>query len=262
MQRAWFKYATLFTILLLTLFIFLLIFEIVTHTDSASLFKNFISPEIQFAIRLSLMTSIASTFMCIIIAIPASYALARYQFRGKAIVNTLLDLPMALPPIVAGLGLLLIFGTTTAGTYLADMGLKFVFTPMGIVVAQFAVNISLMLRIVRSTFESINPRYEHVAQTLGCTPFQAFMRTTLPLSKNGVIAGSVITWSRAMGEFGAVLMLAGATRMRTETLPIALYLNISSGELDLAIASATILICISGVALYLFEVKGGLARPY
>ncbi len=260
MQRNGFKYANIILMLLLSLFIFTLIFEIVTHADPLSLIANIISPEIQFAIHLSLLTSVISTFMCILITIPVSYSLARYDFHGKAIINTLLDLPMALPPIVAGLGLLLIFGTTSFGSYLADAGLKFVFTVPGIIMAQFAVNVSLMLRIMRSTFEGINPRYEHVAQTLGCTPFQAFFRTTLPLSKNGMLAGSVITWSRGMGEFGAVLMLAGATRMKTETLPIALYLNISSGELDLAIAAASILILISGITLYLFERKGGVAK--
>ncbi len=262
MQRTGFKQSNLFLMLLISFFIFALIFEIITHTDPVSLIMNIASPEIQFAIRLSLVTSIISTLMCITIAIPVSYSLARYDFSGKTVVSTLLDLPMALPPIVAGLGLLLIFGTSAYGTYLAEAGLKFVFTPLGIIMAQFTVNISLMLRIMRSTFESINPRYEHVAQTLGCTPFQAFLRTTLPLSKNGILAGSVITWSRGMGEFGAVLMLAGATRMKTETLPIALYLNMSSGELDLAIAAATILILISGITLYLFERRGGVAKLY
>jgi molybdate transport system permease protein len=262
MQKMGFKQTTLFLMLLLTLFIFSLLLEIITHTSPASLITNIVSPEIRFAIKLSLLTSIASTLMCIFLAIPVSYALSRHDFPGKTLISTILDMPMALPPIVAGLGLLLIFGTSTIGTYLADLGLKFVFTPLGIVMAQFTVNISLMLRIMRSTFEGINPRYEHVAQTLGCTPFQAFIKTTLPLSKNGILAGSVITWSRGMGEFGAVLMLAGATRMKTETLPIALYLNLSSGELDLAIAAATILICISGITLYLFERKGGIAKLY
>ncbi|SFM23846.1 ABC transporter permease [Methanolobus profundi] len=262
MQRIGFKQANILLMLLLTIFIFSLIIEIVTHTDVVSLMSNIVSGEIQFAVRLSLITSVISTLLCMMIAIPSSYALARYNIRGKALINTILDLPMALPPIVAGLGLLLIFGTTATGSYLEEMGLKFVFTPLGIIVAQFTVNISLMLRIMRSTFEGIDPRYEYVAQTLGCTPFQAFMRTTLPLSKNGILAGSVITWSRGMGEFGAVLMLAGATRMRTETLPISLYLNISSGRLDLAIAAATILIIISSVALYLFERKGGVAKLY
>lgn len=262
MQRIGFRESTLFLMLLLTLFIFSLLFEIITHTSPPDLIANVVSPEIRFAIRLSVLTSVASTFMCILIAIPVSYALSRYDIPGKTLISTMIDLPMALPPIVAGLGLLLVFGTSSIGAHLADIGLKFVFTPLGIVMAQFTVNISLMLRIMRSTFEGINPRYEHVAQTLGCTPFQAFMRTTLPLSKNGILAGSVITWSRGMGEFGAVLILSGATRMKTETLPIALYLNMSSGELDLAIAAATILIFISGITLYLFERKGGIAKLY
>ncbi|MGM0770959.1 MAG: ABC transporter permease [Halobacteriota archaeon] len=260
MRKTGFRESTLFLMLLLTLFIFSLLIEIITHTSPVGLIVNIVSPEIRFAIKLSVLTSIASTLMCILLAIPVSYALSRYDFPGKILISTIIDLPMALPPIVAGLGLLLLFGTSSVGTYLADIGLRFVFTPLGIVMAQFTVNISLMLRIMRSTFEGINPRYEYVAQTLGCTPFQAFMRTTLPLSKNGILAGSVITWSRGMGEFGAVLILAGATRMKTETLPIALYLNMSSGELDLAIAAATILIIISGITLYLFERKGGIAK--
>ncbi|APH39257.1 ABC transporter permease [Methanohalophilus halophilus] len=262
MKKIGFKQITLLLMLLLVLFIFALIFEIVTHSDISNLTANIVSPEIRFSIKLSLLTAALSTLMCIFVAIPVSYALARYDFPLKTLINTILDMPLALPPIVSGLGLLLIFGTSTTGHYLANMGLKFVFTPAGIIIAQFTVNISLMIRILRSTFESINPRYEHVAQTLGCTPFQAFIKTTLPLAKNGIFAGSVITWAKGMGEFGAVLILAGATRMKTETLPIALYLNMSSGELDLAIAAATILICISGITLYLFERKGGMATLY
>jgi molybdate transport system permease protein len=262
MGKTGFKQITLLLLLLLTFFILALILEIITHTDPISLIQNIASPEIGFAIKLSLMTAVISTLMCIAIAIPVSYALSRYNFPGKTLVNTILDMPMALPPIVAGLGLLLIFGTSAFGHYLASVGLKFVFTPLGIVIAQFTVNISFMLRIMRSTFEGINPRYEYVAQTLGCTPFQAFMKTTLPLAKNGILAGSVITWSKGMGEFGAVLMLAGATRMKTETLPIALYLNMASGELDLAIAAATILIIISAATLYLFEQREGNAKLY
>jgi molybdate transport system permease protein len=193
MKKPEFRQITLLLMLVLTLFIFSLILSIITHTEPAGLLASILSPEIGFAIQLSLLTSVVSTLMCICMAIPVSYALARYEFPGKNFINTILDMPMALPPIVAGLGLLLIFGTSAPGMFLADLGLKFVFTPLGIVMAQFTVNISLMLRIMRSTFEGINPRYEHVAQTLGCTPFQAFLKTTLPLAKNGTLAGSVIT---------------------------------------------------------------------
>jgi len=136
------------------------------------------------------------------------------------------------------------------------------FTPLGIIIAQFFVNVPFMFRILRGTFQGINPRYEYIAETLGCSRVQAFWHVTLPMSKNGLLAGSIITWSKGIGEFGAALMLAGATRMKTETLPISLYLNMSCGELNLAIASATILIVISLVSLFVFEKYGGFARVF
>lgn len=230
---------------------------VLSRSPPETFFASLRSEEIRFAIGLSLKTSIASTILCILGAVPAAYALARYDFRGKRAVSTLLDMPLALPPLVAGVGLLLFFGTTPLGRWLADAGLVFVFTPLGIVIAQFFVNVPFMLRVMRSTFEGISPRYEHVAKTLGCTDAQAIWRVTLPMASNGLLAGSVITWSKAIGEFGAVLMLAGATRMRTETLPVSLFLNMSCGKLDEAISAATILILISVVSLYVFERRVG-----
>lgn len=211
------------------------------------------NPEIRFAILLSLVTSMISTVICIVMAIPVAYALARYQFFGKRIANIALTLPLTLPPLVAGVALLLFFGTTPWGKMLEDAGFVVIFTPLGIIVAEVFVNIPYMIRILRSAFSTINPRYEYVAKTLGCTDISAFCQVTLPMARHGLLAGTVITWSKAMGEFGAVLMLAGATTMRTETLPIALYLNISTGDLNLAIAAATILILISLITLCAVE---------
>ena len=248
--------------LILTLFVLSVVLCVITHTTFSALITNIVSKEIQFAIKLSLITSIISTCLCIVVSIPASYALARYEFPGKDFINTILDIPLALPPLVAGVGLLLLFGTTPFGKMLSSIGINFVFTPLGIIAAQFFVNISFMLRIMRSTFEGINPRYEYVAKTLGCSETQAFWKVSLPMSKGGLLAGSIITWSKAIGEFGAALMVAGATRMKTETLPISLYLNMSCGELNLAIAVATILILISIISLFVFEKYGGIARLY
>jgi len=256
------KYSAITVCLLLTFFIFVLMVCVVTHTSVGALFDSLRSNEIQFAIRLSIITSLISTILCILVSIPVAYAIARYDFWGKSIVNTILDVPLALPPLVAGVGLLILFGTTSFGDMLEGVGLKFVFTPLGVIIAQFFVNVPYMFRILRGTFQGINPRYEHVANTLGCTDWQTFWRVTLPMAKNGLLAGSVITWSKGIGEFGAALMLAGATRMKTETLPISLYLNMSSGELNLAIASATILIVISLVSLFVFERFGGFARVF
>jgi len=213
--------------------------------------------EVQFAIKLSLYTSLVSTLLCIVIAVPIAYTLVRVELPLKSLINSILDLPLALPPIVSGVCLLLLFGATGLGKWLEANGISFVFTVQGIILAQFFVNLPFMIRVMRSTILGIDPRLEFVARTLGCTPAQTFIKVTLPLSKNGVMAGTVITWAKSLGEFGAVLMLAGATRMRTETLPISVFLNMSTGDLELAMAAANLLIIISFVSLYIFNKLGG-----
>lgn len=226
---------------------------LILYSPLPALAASLASPEIRFAILLSLGTSVISTVICIALAIPAAYALARYQFPGKRIATLALTLPLTLPPLVAGIALLLFFGTTPWGRALEDAGFGVIFTPLGIVIAEVFVNIPYMIRILRSAFAAVNPRYEYVAKTLGCTDASAFLQVTLPMARSGLLAGTVITWSKSMGEFGAVLMVAGATPMRTETLPIALFLNISTGDLNLAVAAATILILISIITLCVVE---------
>jgi molybdate transport system permease protein len=220
----------------------------------AGLGESIRSPEIIFSLKLSLFTSVISTALCIIFAVPIAYGLVKVKFPGKIVANSILNLPLSLPPVVSGVSLLMLFGGTEFGRSLADLGLKFVFDVKGIILAQFFVNISYMLRIVKSTLEDINPRLEFVSRTLGCTQMQSFFKVTLPLAKNGLIAGIVITWARALGEFGAALMLVGATRMKTETLPVSLFLNMSTGDLKLAMASASIIITVSIVSLLIFEI--------
>lgn len=243
----------------LAIFIILLMALIVSAVSNviirgiAGMKESITSPEIIFSIKLSLFTSVISTTLCIIFAVPIAYGMERLNIPGKKVINTILDIPLALPPIVSGVALLLLFGATEFGRSLAALGLKFVFDIKGIILAQFFVNISYMIRILKSTIADINPRLEFVGRTLGCSQFQAFFKITLPLAKNGLIAGMVITWARALGEFGAALMLAGATRMKTETLPVSLFLNMSTGDIKLAMASATIIISISIISLFVFE---------
>jgi len=257
-----FKIVTLFFCGIVVLLVIGSLLSIVTHTTPQALWDSLLSEEIRYAIRLSLLTSISSTILCIIVSVPAAYALTHYKFRGQSLINVIIELPLALPPVVAGMALLILFGATGLGKNLADIGIKFVFTRQGIVLAQFLVIMPFMYRIMKTTFLGINPRYEHVARTLGCNDLEVFRRVTLPMARNGLIAGSVITWCRALGEFGAALMLAGITRMYTETLPGALYLNLTSGELTLAISAATLLIIIAFVALLIFEKAAGTARIF
>lgn len=245
---------------LLVIFIAAVICGLFLYPSLSELTSSIASPEILFAVQLSLFTSAASTILCIIIAVPVAYAMTRYSFPGKSLTNVIMNLPLALPPLVAGVALLIFFGPSFIGSILKAAGIDIIYTVSAIIIAQFFVNVPYMIRISRSSFEMINPRYEHIARTLGCSEWGAFRQVTLPLAKEGLIAGLVITWAKSIGEFGAVLLLAGATVMRTETLPIAVYLNISTGELNEAIAASVILIIIAVVSLLLFERYGGDAK--
>lgn len=223
-----------------------------------ALWSALVSGEIWFAVQLSLGTAVASTLCCVAVAVPVAYVMTRTPFAGKRWINILLNLPLSLPPLVAGVALLIFLSPVTSpvGQFLSDFGIFIVYTPAAIIIAQFFVNLPYMIRIARSAFAMISPRYEYVARTLGCSEWRAFSQVTLPMAKSGLAAGIVITWSKAMGEFGAVLMLAGAIAMKTETLPIALFLNMSTGDLDMAIAAALILLVISGVTLLIVECAG------
>jgi molybdate transport system permease protein len=249
-----------FIIFILFIFVFSALANIVWK-GLAGLAQSIASEEIQFAIRLSLFTSFTSTLICVIFAIPVAYGLERFNFPGRRFVSVILDIPLSLPPLVCGVALLLLFGTTAFGQTLAEHGLRFIFSVNGIILAQFFIITPYMVRVLKSTIADINPRLEFVARTLGCSQWQAFYKITLPLAKNGIIAGLVISWSRAIGEFGCALMVAGATRMVTETLPVALYLNMSIGDLQMAMASATCLIIISLISLFVFEIFGGKQNP-
>lgn len=251
-------------IILIILILFTFFFSALANIvwkGMASLVQSIASPEIQFAIRLSLFTSITSTLICILFALPVAYGLERFKIPGGKLISVILDIPISLPPLVSGVALLLLFGTTQFGAVLAEHGIRFIFSVNGIILAQFFIITPYMIRVLKSTIADINPRLEFVARTLGCSQWQAFYKITLPLAKNGIIAGLVISWARAIGEFGCALMVAGATRMLTETLPVALFLNMSVGNLETAMASATCLIIISLISLFIFEMVGVRAIP-
>ncbi len=253
MKPAFFRWITIAAAFGVAFFIAFLLFYIITFAGFSNFIDALTSRETLFSLRMSLMTATVSTLLCVITGIPAAYALARYRFFGKTVINTIIDIPLALPSLVVGFGLLIFFGTTPVGNLLKEMGLVFIFTPLGIIAAQYTVNISSMIRIMKATFSAINPRYENVARTLGCSRLKAAARILLPMARQGLVAGIMITWSRAIGEFGAVIMVAGSTRMKTETLPISLFLNLNTGQLETAAAAASILIAISLISLVIFE---------
>lgn len=208
--------------------------------------------EVQFAIGLSLKTSVISTVICLILSAPIAYFL--YQSRFKNWLMPFLYLPLALPHIVSGVALLLFFGHMGIGSFLEKhFNLSFVFTQHGIILAQTFVNLPFAIKLLTVGLESLNTKQLFVARTLGANRLQCFYHVTLPLLKSTIISTVVLTWSRALGEFGAVIMVAGATRMKTEILPTSIMLNLSTGDLDLAMSIAVILMMISLTCSLIFE---------
>lgn len=200
------------------------------------------------AIILSLVAATISSAIAVSVAIPSAYALARIDFPGKRLVDTFIDLPMVLTPIALGT-LILMTWNTAFGKMLGNLGLTLPFTVAGVILAQFTVVVAISVRMLKATFEQINPRQEQVARLLGCTAFGSFIYITLPLAKRGILAAIILTWARAVGEFGATVMVAGTAKGQTATLPSSIYLAMSMADLPKAVTLVTILIGISLLVL-------------
>ncbi|RDY23123.1 ABC transporter permease subunit [Romboutsia maritimum] len=212
--------------------------------------NSFASREVQFSIKLSLFTTSISTFICMILAIPTSYILTRESNTLNKYMQIIIELPLCLPYLVLGLSLLILF-SSNFGKSLKEMGLKVVYSQLGIIIAQISVNIPYAIRFIRTAFLEVDSRLEFIASTLGASKWIRFLTITIPLSKNAIIGAMILTWSRGLGEFGATLMLVGVTRMKTETLPASIYLNVATGDIGVSMASALILLLISSISLFI-----------
>lgn len=215
------------------------------------------SEEVLFSLRMSVTTSSISTVICLLLSLPTAYALSHVAFPGKRLAEILMELTLSLPYILLGFALLLIF-SSPFGKALKEAGFAVVFSPAGIVFAQMIVNLPFAIRMMRTAFAGVNPRIEFVAQTLGAMPWDVFRTIILPMCRNQIISAFVLTWARGMGEFGATLMLVGVTRMKTETLPGSIYLSISTGNTETAMATAMIMLLVSAFTLVVANV---LDRP-
>ncbi|MEM5817483.1 MAG: ABC transporter permease [Desulfitobacterium hafniense] len=183
------------------------------------------------------------------LAVPTAYSLTRGSFPFKKIAQIIIELPLSMPYLVLGLCLLLIF-SSEFGKALRDMGFRVVFDKNGIIMAQIIVNLPYMIRLIKTAFAELDERLEIIAGMLGASRWQRFVTITLPLARNAVISAMILVWSRGLGEFGATLMVVGATRMKTETLPASIYLNMATGDIGAAMASAIIILLISFVSLF------------
>lgn len=198
----------------------------------------------------SLKTSLCAALLAVALGTPAAYVLARREFFGKAALETLLDLPVALPPMVAGLALLLLVSPAgPVGGLLNRAGVSLIFTQAGIVLAQFFVALPFYIRAVRSAIAAVPPAIPAAAALLRASEAYTFFHVILPLSRDGMFSGFVMCWTRALGEFGATAMVAGCVPGVTETLPVAIYARATAGDLAAAGAAAFCLAAISFFSL-------------
>ncbi len=222
---------------------------------STSLLRKLVSPEIASALWLSLWTSAVTVVIDLGLAIPMGYALSRYRFPGHSLVDSIVDLPILLPPLVIGLSLLVFF-QTAPGRFLEGLGLTFMFQRKGIILCQVLDSASFGIRTVKLAFDGIDPRLEHVAMTLGCGRAAAFFRVALPLARRGIVIGGILVWTRAFGIFGSLMVFVGAVRMRTEVLSTTIYLEQSVGRIEVALAVAMLMVGLATVALVLVRLVG------
>lgn len=228
-------------------FIVAMLVATATYSSPGDLWSALESKEIQHSIFLSLLTCSLTGLLSLFIAVPSGYLLARANFRGKALVESALDIPIVLPPMVMGLCLLIFFQTSLGGWI--DARIPFTYTVFGVVLAQLVIGAAFAIRTMRGTFDQLSSRPEEVAMTLGCSRGGAVWRVTLPAAGKGMVAALSVAWARSLGEFGPILVFAGATRMKTEVLPTTVWLELSVGNLEAAVAVSLLMVVFAMVVL-------------
>lgn len=233
----------------------------IAFTSPAHFVAALSKPEIQFAVRLTLITCTISALLSVWVATPLGYLLSRFRFRGRWLIVTAIDVPVVLPPLVIGLSLLILFhlpirGGTLEDWFQRELGFGVTFATPAVVLAQFAVACAFAVQTMRVTFDQIDPRAEQVALTLGCRRSQAFLQVVLPQAWRGLIAAFTIAWARSLGEFGPILVFAGATRMRTEVLSTTVFLELSVGQLEASVAVSLLMVLAAMAVLGLVRLLG------
>lgn len=225
-----------------------------TYTAPGEAAAVLLSREIRHATLLSLATCTVSALLATLVAVPIGYLMSRRRFPGHALVDAALDIPIVLPPMVVGICLLIFFQGPVGR--LIEQVVPLTYTVGGVIVAQFVISAAFAIRTMRSVFDHVSPRPEQVALTLGASPGAAFRHVVLPAARRGIFAACSVAWARSLGEFGPILVFAGATRMKTEVLPTSVWLAWSVGELEQGVAVSLLMIVISMIVLAAVKATG------
>jgi molybdate transport system permease protein len=239
---------SLLTAALLALFLLFITLPVVSlflRISPEAFLNSLTQPVVLDALSLSFATATVSTVIVVLFGTPLALVNARRDYRGKELVDTLTDLPIVLPPAVAGLALLMAFGRRgVIGQYLDIFGIQIGFTTVAVVMAQVFVASPFYIRQARASFEAVDRLYEDAARTLGASPGTVALRITIPLAWGGLVSGAILSFARALGEFGATIMFAGNFQGKTQTMPLAIYTTMQ-GDMDAAISLAIVLVVIS-----------------
>jgi molybdate transport system permease protein len=219
------------------------------YTSPSHLAQALASENIRYAIWLSLISCSVTAILSVWVAIPLGYLMSRHHFVGQGLVDAILDIPIVLPPLVIGLSLLILFQTPPGRAI--ERLIPVTYAVPAVILAQFSVACAFAVRTMRVTFDQLNPRSEQVALTLGCSRAQAFWRVVLPEAKRGTLTAATLAWARSLGEFGPILVFAGATRLKTEVLSTSVFLELSVGNLHAAVAVSMLMIAAAALVLLL-----------
>lgn len=221
------------------------------------------SETVRQAIRLTFVTSLISLGIVLLLGTPLAYALARGRMPGGRLIDTVIDLPMVLPPAVAGIALLMAFGRRgIVGQHLDAVGITVGFTSIAVVMAQVFVSVPYYVRAARAGFTRVDRAVEEAAADLGATPGAVFRTVTLPLVRPNLAAGAVLAWARAVGEFGATIMFAGNFAGKTQTMPLAIYGRYEAGDLDTALILSVVLLAAAMLVLLAVRSIGPQSRDF
>ncbi len=244
---------------LLVFFLVLPIVSVFVEVPPGELIESLADPSSLEALRLSLLASGVALAVILLVGTPAAYLLATRHFRGRATLVTLIELPLVLPPAVAGIGLLAALGPNGAlGGLIEDAGIQLVLTTAGVIVALTFVSAPFFLRQAQSAFEALDRDWLDASRTLGASEARTFMAVAVPTAGPGLASGLALAWGRALGEFGATLMFAGSFQGITQTAPLAIYGTFST-DFTGALALSAVLVAVSAALLLSVKLLGGSA---
>lgn len=224
----------------------------------ANFLEFFQNEEIMASLKLSLISCSITTIFCLWVAVPMGYIFSRFQFRGKEFLDAILDIPIMLPPLVLGIILLIFFNSSLIKSLELSFEIKIspANTKAAVIIAQFMVACAFSIRAMRNTFDEIPMRQEEVAMTLGSSRSQAFWSIILPKAKRGMVTAATLAWARSLGEFGPILIFAGATRHKTEVLSTSVYLEFSIGNIEMAMTISFIMIVVAVFVMLIMRLFG------